>query len=375
MRIAYFTEALPPMIDGVTRTLSHLVGTLRARRVEHRFYSGVDPANEWRDWVHRLPSVPFLPYEYYRMAIPFQRELERDLGRFEPTLIHAVNPTLLGNWAVGYADRHGLPVVSSFHTDFVAYLRHYGLASFETLAWRYLAWFHNRCDVTYVPTATVGQMLAEHGIHNTELWERGVDGGQFGPGHRDPALRARLSPNGEPVLLFVGRLVREKDLADLASAVHLLQARGRHFTLALVGAGPMERDLRALLPDAHFAGHQDGHALAHWYASADIFVFPSTTETFGNVVLEAFASGLPAVVVARGGVRDLVTPHVDGLVTRPNDPRAFADAIETLLRNVGFRARLRCGALATARRYDWDEVNGRLITSYARLQSRLTRVA
>jgi glycosyltransferase involved in cell wall biosynthesis len=218
-------------------------------------------------------------------------------------------------------------------------------------------------------------MLAEHGIHNTELWERGVDGGQFGPGHRDPALRARLSPNGEPVLLFVGRLVREKDLADLASAVHLLQARGRHFTLALVGAGPMERDLRALLPDAHFAGHQDGHALAHWYASADIFVFPSTTETFGNVVLEAFASGLPAVVVARGGVRDLVTPHVDGLVTRPNDPRAFADAIETLLRNVGFRARLRCGALATARRYDWDEVNGRLITSYARLQSRLTRVA
>jgi phosphatidylinositol alpha 1,6-mannosyltransferase len=375
MRIAYFTEALPPIADGVTRTLSQLAGHLQARQVTHRFYTGVATDREWHDRVHQIPSVPFLPYDYYRMAIPFQRRLERDLDRFGPTVIHAVNPTLLGNWAVGYADRRGLPVVSSYHTDFVSYFKYYGLAAFEQWGWRYLSWFYNRCDVTYVPSRVAAGQLAEHGIHTTEVWERGIDRAQFGPGYRDAGLRARLSPDGETVLLFVGRLVREKDLADLVAAARVLEERRQRFTLAIVGAGPMEGELRGLLPKAHFAGHQAGRDLARWYASADVFVFPSTTETFGNVVLEAFASALPAVVVAAGGVQDLVRPNHNGLSCPPHDARALADALETLIRNPAYRLRLREGAIQTAHRYDWPAVNDRLLASYERLTARALKAA
>jgi glycosyltransferase involved in cell wall biosynthesis len=375
MRVAYFTEALPPIADGVTRTLSHLAGHLQARQIPHRFYTGVEADREWHDRVHQIPSVPFLPYDYYRMAIPFQGRLEQDLDRFAPTLIHAVNPTLLGNWAIGYADRRGLPIVSSFHTDFVSYFKYYGLAAFEQWGWRYLSWFYNRCHVTYVPSRAAARQLAEHGIHNTELWERGIDRRQFGTEHRDPALRARLSPNGETVLLFVGRLVREKDLADLVAAARILEERRQQFSLAVVGAGPMGDELRALLPDAHFAGHQSGRDLARWYASADVFAFPSTTETFGNVALEGFASGLPAVVVASGGVQDLVSPGHNGLVCPPHDALAFADALETMIRNPSFRLRLRENAVETANRYDWSEVNDRLLGSYRSLTHRFRQAA
>jgi glycosyltransferase involved in cell wall biosynthesis len=375
MRIAYFTEALPPIVDGVTRTLSHLAHHLQVRQVTHRFYTGVATDGEWHDRVHQIPSVPFLPYDYYRMAIPFQRRLEQDLDRFAPTMIHVVNPTLLGNWAIGYADRCGLPVVSSFHTDFVSYFKYYGLAAFQQWGWRYLSWFYNRCDVTYVPSSAATRQLAEHGIHNTELWERGIDRGQFGPEHRDPELRARLSPDGETVLLFVGRLVREKDLADLVAATRILEERHARLTVAIVGAGPMEHQLRDLLPRGHFAGHQSGRDLARWYASADILAFPSTTETFGNVVLEGFASGLPAVVVAAGGVQDLVRPSHNGLICPPHDARAFADALEAIIRNPSYHRRLREGALQTADRRDWAHVNDSLLASYERLARRVRKAA
>jgi glycosyltransferase involved in cell wall biosynthesis len=285
-------------------------------------------------------------------------------------VIHAVNPTLLGIWAQGYAERTGIPVVSSFHTDFVSYFKYYGLGMLEELGWRYLAWFYNRCAATYAPTTTTAAMLTDRGIERVELWERGIDRQRYSPEHRDDALRQAVSPDGDPILLYVGRLVREKDLADLVEATHRLEARGQRFRLALVGAGPMEAELRARLPHAHFAGYQQGEALSRWYASADLFVFPSTTETFGNVLLEAFASGLPVVAAARGGVQDLVRRGRNGLLVEPHDGAGLADAVEAIIRNPGYAAQLRRGALLTARRYDWTDVNRRLLQSYARVALR-----
>jgi glycosyltransferase involved in cell wall biosynthesis len=281
-----------------------------------------------------------------------------------------VNPSLLGLWALGYAERRGIPVVSSFHTDFISYLRYYGLGLLEEMGWRYLAWFYNRCDVTYAPSAITAATLAGRGIRRVELWQRGIDRAVFSPRHRDPRLRQRLSPEGHPIVLFVGRLVREKDLADLAGACDLLAGRGVPFRLALVGAGPMEDELRARLPAAHFAGYQQGEALSRWYASADVFVFPSTTETFGNVLLEACASGLPVVAAARGGVQDLVRRSANGLLVEPHDVAGLADAVERIIRNPGYAAQLRRGALATAAQYDWAVVNGALLESYARVRRR-----
>jgi glycosyltransferase involved in cell wall biosynthesis len=320
--------------------------------------------------VVRLPSLPFPAYDYYRFALPFLHGLDADLDRFGPDLIHAVNPTLLGLWALGYADRRGIPVVSSFHTDFIAYFRYYGIGLLEEVGWRYLVWFYNRCDATYAPSATTVATLQGRGIRRVELWERGIDRHRFSPQHRDERLRRAVSPEGDPILLYVGRLVREKDLADLAAAAEVLAERRQRFRLVLVGSGPMEAELRARLPAAHFAGYQQGEALSRWYASADLFVFPSTTETFGNVLLEACASGLPVVAAARGGVQDLVRRGRNGFLVAPHDIEGLANAVECVIRNPAYAAELRLGALATAARYDWAAVNGRLLDSYARLHRR-----
>jgi glycosyltransferase involved in cell wall biosynthesis len=372
MRVAYFTESLPPLSDGVTRTLERLVETLTDRQVEFMFFSAVDPDGTlpWRARVHRVTAIPFPLYRYYRMGIPWPGALDGPLDRFRPDLIHIVNPTLLGNYGISYAERRGLPVVGSFHTHFVSYLAFYGFAGLEPYGWKYLAWFYNRCAVTYVPSRATTAELRRNGIERLELWRRGVDLQQFAPHFRSPALRERLGAAALPILLFVGRLVREKNLDDLAAAVQVLRERNHRFQLVLVGDGPMRAELEARLPWAHFAGHQEGADLARWYASADLFVFPSTTETFGNVTLEAFASGLPVVAANCGGARDLVVPGVTGLLARPADPVSFADRVELLLQNPGHRIRMGLRALEWARHFRWPEVNERLLQSYARVVAR-----
>ncbi|HEU0052897.1 MAG TPA: glycosyltransferase, partial [Longimicrobium sp.] len=207
--------------------------------------------------------------------------------------------------------------------------------------------------------------LGDHGIRNTELWSRGIDVARFSPSFRDADLRRRVGADDDtPVLLMVSRLVKEKDMADLVEMERLLQAAGSRHRLVLVGDGPMRGELEKLIPDAFFAGHQTGEALARWYASGDVFVFPSTTETFGNVILEAHASGLPAVVVDRGGPPDLVAPGETGWIARPNDPADLAAHVRRLLDDPAERARMGRRAREEAASRDWSVINGRLLESY-----------
>jgi glycosyltransferase involved in cell wall biosynthesis len=329
----------------------------------------------WSGRVQVVASLPFLPYDYYRVGLPYFQGIDQALNRFSPDLVHAVSPTFLGMYALGYARRRGIPAVSSYHTRFVSYFPYYGLGGLERFGWGFLRWFYNQFAATYAPSETAARELADHGVASVELWERGIDTARFSPRFRDPALRQRIGADRGPIVLYVGRLVREKDLADLADAATLLRERHQPARFVLVGDGPMRAELERRLPDAHFAGHQAGADLARWYASADFFLFPSTTETFGNVVLEAFASGLPTVGAAAGGVQDLVQPGVNGLLATPRDPRDLADKIEILLRNPSYAARLRRGALETAERYRWPAVNGRLLDSYARTVADQQRAA
>jgi glycosyltransferase involved in cell wall biosynthesis len=372
MRIAYFSEALPPTInDGVTRTLAQLVDTLLAEQVEFRFVSGIKPDSQlgWREHVHSVVSLPFLPYRYYRFAVPYFQRIDRILDRFGPDLVHAVNPTLLGIYAQEYARRRGIPVVSSYHTRFVSYFPYYGLARWQGAGWGFLSWFYNRCAMTFAPSSAAAAELGDHGVRSVDLWTRGIDTERFGPRYRDIALRRHIAPGGAPILLFVGRLVREKDLDVLAEAIEILSTRGQWFVPAFVGDGPLRPELERRLPDAVFAGYQSGADLSRWYASADLFVFPSTTETFGNVILEAFASGLPAVGARAGGVQDLIQSGHNGLLVPPRSSTDLANAIESILRNRQFAARLGAGALETAAQYRWPAVNKRLLASYERALS------
>ncbi len=367
MKIAYFTESLLPHVDGVSRTLAQLFATLEARGVDFRVYSPFVPGPEvsWSGRVRRVRYVRFPLYPDYRVSLPGGRRVARELDAWGPDLVHVVSPTPMASWAQRYARRRGLPVVSSFHTHFVSYFRYYGFPALEPVGWAMMRRFYARCERVYAPSRSIIRELEAHGLRGLELWSRGIDARRFSPAFRDPELRRAVgAADGVPVVLLVSRLVKEKDLADLVEMHRLLRARGAEHRLVLVGDGPMREELEAALPDAHFAGHQTGEALARWYASADVFVFPSTTETFGNVVLEALASGVPAVVVDRGGPPDQIEPGENGWIARANDPAELAGRVEALLRDPEARARMARRAVESAAERDWSVINGRLLRSY-----------
>ena len=368
MKVAYFTESLLPHVDGVSLTLARLFTTLERRDGDFRIFAPFQPGPEvsWANRVHQVRSVAFPLYKDYRVSLPWGHGLAELLDADPPDLIHVVSPTPMAVWAQRYGARHRIPVVASFHTDFISYFRYYRVGGLEGFGWRLLRGFYSRCQVVYAPSRTTVRLLERRGIGPVELWSRGIELERFNPQHRDAALRRAAGADDDtPVLLFVGRLVREKDLADLVSVHRRIRRRHR---LVLVGDGPMRGELQAALPKAHFAGHQSGMDLARWFASADVFVFPSTTETFGNVVLEAFASGIPAVVANRGGPPDLVDPGVTGLIARPNNPVEFARSVEELLDDSDRRRAMGQAARQSAEQdRDWEVINGRLLESYARV--------
>ena len=366
MKIAYFTESLPPNKDGVVKTFCHLVDTLESEKIEYKFYSPVKPdaSYPWTEHVRKVPSVPFALYDYYRMGMPYFENINEELDIYKPDLVHVVSPTPMGIYGIKYAQKRKLPVVTSYHTHFTKYLTYYKLEMLSPWAWNYLRWFHNQCLRTYAPSPSAVSELTQEGIQGVELWQRGIELERFSPGHRSADLRASITKEDEPILLFVGRLVKEKDLDDLIAANKLLRQRNFKFKQVIIGDGPMRPELEQKLPEAHYTGFLSGHDLARWYASSDLFVFPSTTETFGNVILEAFASGIPAIGVNKGGVADIITSGVDGMIARANDPKDIADKTAFFLENPGMARHFGIDARKTAETYRWEAINKKLLDSY-----------
>lgn len=367
MRVAIVSDVLPPLIDGVTRTMTELARTLADRRMSYRFVSAMAPPDEppWADRAQVVRSAPLVFYQGYRVGVPRKQELQGALDAFAPDVVHVVSPSFLGLQALRYAERRGLPAVASFHTDFAACLPFYGLGALEPFAWRLVRAFYNRFAATFAPSRHVAARLEAHGVRDVRIWPRGVDPTRFSPRFRSRALRRAVAPDDVPILLYVGRLRREKNLDYLVAAAHELERRRVAFRLVLVGDGPLAPQLRASLPRAHFAGALRGEELSRWYASADLFVFPSRVETFGNVVLEAFASGVPVAAVAAGAVRELVAHGETGILADPADPIVFAAMVQDLVRDPTELARRSARALLASRSHRWSDVNGRLLADYA----------
>ena len=373
MRIAYFTESLPPLTDGVARTFTRLAEFLTKRGVEFLFVSPALPheAYPWRGRVIQVPSLTFPLYCYYRVGLPNPAKLDLALDRFRPDLLHVAAPTPLGFYAQGYAKRRGLPSVASYHTHFVDYFPYYGFKWASGWGWAYLRYFYNRSAATFVPTPSAASDLAAHGFKGVQLWPRGIDRRKFSPLFRSPSLRKRLGLEpGEKLFLFAGRMVGEKGLRDLSQAAGILRDQGCRFRMVFAGDGPYRKVMENFLPGDIFLGFTQGRALSELYASSDLFLFPSPTETFGNVVLEAFASGLPVVAVNQGGPVDLVRPHWNGLLAKPRDPEDFAAKVRSLLDSPEALPKLSEGALETASRHDWFTINGRLLSHYGQVLRR-----
>ncbi|TVP42093.1 MAG: glycosyltransferase family 1 protein, partial [Gemmatimonadales bacterium] len=315
----------------------------------------------------RLPGVPVPVYpELLLPRWPRPRE-RRALDAFDPDVVHCATESVLGWWGRRWAIRSGRPLVTSFHTNFPAYAAGYGLGPAAGATWQLLRRFHEPALRTLAPSHETVADLAGHGFHpRLEVWSRGVDADHFHPARRSEALRERLAPGADTVILYVGRLAPEKRLALLLEAFPLVRARAStDVGLVLVGGGPMEADIRrAGHAGVHLAGYRTGLDLARAYASADLFAFPSDTETFGNVVLEAMASGLPVVGVDRGGVRDTIAHGVTGFRTPPGEVEPFAEAILDLVEHPFLRARMGTKARAEAEGRSWPRILDGVVDIY-----------
>lgn len=372
MKIAYLTESLPPHKDGVSLTIDKLSDHLAKHDIPGLFISPFEPArgSRFEKNAIKVLSATFPLYSAYRLTLPYFQRLSAKLDRFQPDLIHIMSPTLLGLFGIRYARKRRLPVTTTFHTNFAAYFKYYGFPRFENACWKYLRWFYNRCDEVYVPTEGMRSELIDRRIANTTVIPHAVDTSRFSPAYRNRDLRKTVRNGDEAILLFVGRLVKEKDLDDLVAALHMLDKRSLPYKMVFVGNGPYRTTLARELPDAHFTGFLSGESLAEWFATADIFAFPSTTETFGLVIQEAFASGLPVVAADAGGPKSLVRHGIDGFLVRPNAPVRFADTLQILIQNDRLRTSMGQAGLKQARRITWDQVHRQLFQRYAALIQR-----
>lgn len=373
MRVAIITENFYPKLDGVTRTIGILLEYLE-KRGHPAIVFGPEggPRRFAGAKVVPVPGVKLPFYPELRALLP-RWSVGRRLARFQPDIVHLADPMLLGMAGLFWAHRIGAPVVAAYHTNIADYMAHFQIAHFrlgalEGPVWGYRRFLHNQCAATLCPSPTTVAMLRAQGFERVHLWQRGVDGALFTPDRRSQAQRAALGAGpDDTILLFVGRVSHEKNVMILAAAYRALARPG--LRLVVVGDGPAREELTAALHGlpVTFTGYQKDAALADIYAAADCFLFPSTTETFGQAVQEAMASGLPVVGGEAGGVCDLVQPGVTGLLAKPNDTADFTRAARELLDDPARRARMGAAGRAATRTRTWDGVMDGLLALYAQI--------
>lgn len=358
LRVLLVTGAYNHILDGVTLTLNRLVGYLERQGAEVMVFAPVGPvaALDHHGTLVPAPSIPMPVRPEYRVSLGFTPALRRRFAAFAPDIVHVAVPDLLGLQVQRHALARGVPVVASYHTRYETYLRHYWLGFVERPLVAYFDWFYRHCRQLYVPSASMIEALRARGLDcDMRLWARGVDASRFSPARRDPDWRQAhgFAPD-DIVVTFVGRLVREKRLDTLTAMFAALARRGVPVRALLVGEGPEREAIARALPGATFTGQLAGTELATAYASADLFVFPSDTETFGNVTLEAMASGLPALCANATGSRSLVIDGETGYLLDPDHPDRFADHVTALVADTGLRRRLAEAARARALTLTWD---------------------
>lgn len=362
-RVVIVTETFLPRVDGITNTLCHTLEHLPGLGWDVLLVSsGVGPDHYRGVPVLRVPSRPLPLYPEVQLGI-FPPSVAARVEAFAPDLVQLAGPAFLGLGGLWFARRHGIPVLAVYHTHLARYARFYGLGPAEALAWAALRTVHNRAAVTLAPAGPVAEELRAHGIRDVAVWSRGVDTTLFHPERASAAVRAELGAGeGDVLALYVGRVAKEKGLAHLPA---ILDAQPR-LKLAIVGDGPYRAELQALLPPDRvvFTGYRRGTELAACYASADLFLFPSATETFGNVVLEAMASGLPVVALDAGGVPDIVSPET-GVLARSGS--GLGAALGPLLADPGPRYRLGAAGRAEAERRSWPAIVAELAAWYDRV--------
>ncbi|WP_085369177.1 glycosyltransferase family 1 protein [Leifsonia sp. NCR5] len=363
MRVAVVSESFLPTVNGVTTSVLRVLDHLAAAGHEAIVVcpDAGAPAEYAGFRIHQVPSVA---YRQFPVGLP-SPQVQRILARFEPDVLHAASPFLLGAQAIAAANRLAVPSVAVYQTDVAGFARRNGLGMTSAIAWKYVRWVHDGADLTLVPSAASEYDLRTAGVRTLARWGRGVDLERYHPNNRRTpaaiALRDQLSPDGELVVGYVGRIAPEKQVERLRA---LRGIPGLH--LAIVGDGParaaVSRELRGM--PVTWLGRLGGADLSAAYASFDIFAHTGTEETFGQTIQEAHASGVPVVAPRAGGPIDLVEHGVDGLLVQPSDDRALRAAVGMLAADAPLRFRMgEAGRRAVLGR-SWDAVCSELVAHY-----------
>jgi glycosyltransferase involved in cell wall biosynthesis len=362
LRIAVVSETYPPEVNGVAMSLARLVAglqerghrlqLLRPRQLHEPAQTTASPLEEVL-----MPSWPIPHYPQLRMGVPSRRRLQALWTTARPDLVHIATEGPLGWSALQAARALRIPVSSDFRTNFHSYGRHYGMGWLTQPILAYLRHFHNRTQATMVPTEALRNTLQRQGFERLHVVGRGVDTTLFSPSRRSAALRASWGVADDTlVLACVGRLAAEKNLSVVLRAFDAVRHTHPSARLLLVGDGPMRAELQAACPQAIFAGHRSGDALAAHYASADVFVFASLTETFGNVTTEAMASGLPVVAYRHAAAGQLIQSGLNGMLAISESADDFVDATLRLVNNRHWRCAVGRAARETALGIAWGRV-------------------
>ena len=369
LHIAIVTETYPPEVNGVAMTLGRMVQGLLARghRVSltrPRQHAGDMPPASAMETTTLVRGLPIPGYAGLKFGLPAARLFRRQWRTDRPDVVQVVTEGPLGASAIGAARELGIPVVSEFHTNFHAYSRHYGFAWLENLVALHLRRLHNRSRMTLVPSHQLGIDLVRRGYRGIRIVARGVDTRLFNPARRSNALRNSWKvADDDLVVAHVGRLAPEKNLPLVLSTFEAIHRYAPGARLLLVGDGPMRRKLEQRHPQHIFAGMRHGEDLAAHYASADLFLFPSMTETYGNVTLEALASGLPVVAYRMAAAAELIRHGDNGMLAAPGASDQFVRAALDLVTRPGARRRAAEVAPRSVAMLDWDLIHDRLVAA------------
>ncbi len=365
MKIVYFTETFLPKIDGVVTRITRTLDKLTELGHEALIFAPHNPPGEYQG--HRIVKVPALSFRpwYPELFLGFPRpRLGRELDNFQPDIVHVVNPMVLGLWGTAIAKQRNLPLLASYHMDIMQYAVHLKLSLLRGVTRRMVRDIHNQAHVNLCTSQPMVNSAKGLGIKRVRLWPKAVDTEGYHPNNYSKEMRHRLS-NGKsekPLMLYVGRLSHEKRLDWLYAPITQLE----NIHLAIVGSGPAEQHLKERFQNTNttFMGYMSGQELAQAYASADVFAFPSDTETLGFVAMEAMASGVPAVGARAGGIPDVINHGNNGLMFTPGDLGDLTNQLKTLLFNPELRKQMGQQARRDMEKWSWQASTEKLIDYY-----------
>lgn len=366
IKVAFIADILERNFDGAARTVYKIIDNIPEDKFDYIFICGVPPKAEDK-FKFRYISVATCPIPLnssYRMAIPLtkQSKIENTLNEFNPDVIHITTPSILGNFALAWAKKNHVRIISIYHTHFISYIDYYFksipflIPYLKRSAVKKMKNFYDKCDKVYVPTEGIIDELGKLGLQmkNIKLWQRGLDKNIFNPNKRNREYIRTITGNNRPNILFVSRLVWEKNLEVLREVFFKIRAYNLELNFIVAGDGVARQELEASMPGAIFLGNVDHQTLSIIYASSDVFIFPSISESYGNVVVEAMASGLPCVIADGGGSASLVTHGVNGFLCSPKDADEYIHYIRKLIEDEGIYQNIVKNAIEYTKLLDWD---------------------